>query len=80
MKEKVEAVFNQEFEKAAQVRDWEKQIKDELEIEKNKRKKRKNKNVTEITEENIAEIISKWTGIPVQKLTQDENEKLKHLE
>ena len=80
MKEKEEAIFNQEFEKAAQVRDREKETKEELEIEKNKWKKRKNKNVTEITEDNIAEIISKWTGIPVQKLTQDENEKLKHLE
>ena len=80
IKEKEDAIFNQEFEKAAQVRDREKQIKEELEIEKNKWKKRKNKNVTEITEENIAEIISKWTSIPVQKLTQDENEKLKHLE
>ena len=80
IKEKEEAIYNQEFEKAALVRDKEKQIKEELEIEKNRWKKRKNKNVTEITEENIAEIISKWTGIPVQKLTQDENEKLKHLE
>mgnify|MGYP000361505987 CR=1 FL=1 len=42
--------------------------------------KRKNRDIIEIKEENIAEIISKWTGIPVQKLTEDENEKLKHLE
>ena len=39
----------------------------------------KNKNITEITEENIVEIISKWTGIPIQKLTEDENEKLKNF-
>ena len=80
IKEKEDAIYNQEFEKAAQLRDKQKQIEETLEKELNKWKKRKNKNITEITEENIAEIISKWTGIPVQKLTQDENEKLKHLE
>lgn len=42
--------------------------------------KTKSKDVIEIGEENIAEIISKWTGVPVQKLTADENEKLTHLE
>ena len=40
----------------------------------------RNRDVAEITEENIAEIISRWTGVPVQKLTQDENNKLKNLE
>lgn len=38
------------------------------------------KSVSELTEEDIAEVISSWTGIPVKKLTQDENEKLKNLE
>jgi len=80
IKEKEEAIYNQEFERAAEMRDKEKEIREELEKEVDKWKKRKNKNVIEITEENIAEIISKWTGIPVQRLTEDENEKLKHLE
>lgn len=79
-KEKEEAIFNQEFEKAAEMRDKEKEVQEALNKEANKWKKRKNKNIIEVTEENIAEIISKWTGIPVQKLTEDENEKLKHLE
>ena len=79
-KEKEEAIYNQQFEKAAELRDKQNEIEIALEKELNKWKKRKNKNITEITEENIAEIISKWTGIPVQKLTEDENEKLKHLE
>ena len=79
-KEKEEAIYNQEFEKAAELRDKENEIQDELDKELNKWKKRKNKNIIEITEENIAEIISKWTGIPAQRLTEDENEKLKHLE
>ena len=79
-KEKEEAIYNQEFEKAAQLRDIEKQTKEKLEKEINKWKKTKSKDVIEIGEENIAEIISKWTGVPVQKLTADENEKLTHLE
>lgn len=79
-KEKEEAIYNQEFEKAAQLRDIEKQTKEKLEKEINKWKKTKSKDVIEIGEENIAEIISKWTGVPVQKLTADENEKLMHLE
>jgi len=80
IKEKEDAIFNKEFEKAAKMRDKEKEVREALEKELNKWKKRKNKNITEITEENIAEIISKWTGIPAQKLTEDENQKLKHLE
>ena len=80
IKEKEEAIYNQEFEKAAQFRDVETEIKEKLDKEHNKWKKNKNRNVIEIVEENIAEIISKWTGIPVQKLTEDENAKLKNLE
>ena len=79
-REKEEAIYNQEFEKAAEMRDKENELQEALDKELNKWKKKKNKNITEITEENIAEIISKWTGIPAQKLTEDENEKLKHLE
>ena len=79
-KEKEEAIYNQEFEKAAKLRDSEQQTREKLEEESNKWKKTKNKDITEIGEENIAEIISKWTGIPVQRLTEDENQKLQHLE
>ena len=79
-KEKEEAIFNQEFEKAAEMRDKERKIQDLLDKEINKWKKNKTKNVIEVTEENIAEIISKWTGIPIQKLTEDENKKLWQLE
>ena len=79
-KEKEEAIYNQEFEKAAEVRDKEKKLKKDLEEEMDRWRKRKNKDITEISEENIAEIIAKWTGIPAQKLTEDDNEKLKHLE
>ena len=79
-KEKEEAIYNQDFEKAASLRDAENEASGKYEIEISKWRKRKNRDIIEIGEENIAEIISKWTGIPVQKLTEDENEKLKHLE
>ena len=36
--------------------------------------------IVEVKEENIAEVISKWTGIPVQRLNEDDNEKIKNLE
>ena len=80
MNEKEEAIYNQDFERAANLRDKEKEAREELNTEMNKWKKIKNKDITEIGEENIAEIISRWTGIPIQKLTEDENQKLKHLE
>ena len=79
-KEKEEAIYNQEFEKAAELRDNEIKIKSKLEQEVNTWKETKSKDIIEIGEENIAEIISKWTGIPAQKLTEDENKKLRHLE
>ena len=79
-KEKEEAVRNQKFEKAASLRDEERAKKDKYEKEQKKWKNKNTKSVTNITEENIAEVISSWTGIPANKITEDENEKLKHLE
>jgi len=79
-KEKEDAIYNQEFEKAAYIRDEEKELKNNLEKALSNWRKKKNKDIIEITGDNVAEIISKWTGIPVQKLTQDDNEKLKNLE
>ena len=79
-KEKEEAVRVQDFEKAASLRDKESEAKKKLEKEKQKWKDKNTKSVSELTEEDIAEVISSWTGIPVKKLTQDENEKLKNLE
>ena len=79
-KEKEEAIYEQEFEKAAQLRDKEELLKKKLNEKMENLEKIRNRDVAEITEENIAEIISRWTGVPVQKLTQDENNKLKNLE
>ena len=78
--EKEEAVINQKFEKAAELRDKEKSLKEKYEKEQTKWKNKNTKSIVTITEENIAEVISSWTGIPAKKITEDENEKLKNLE
>ena len=79
-REKEEAIRNQDFEKAATLRDKEKDAKEKLAQETEKWKNKNTKSVTALTEEDIAEVVSSWTGVPVQKLTQSENEKLKNLE
>lgn len=79
-KDKEEAVRTQKFEKAATLRDKEKELKEKYEKEQKKWKNKNTKQVTDIAEENIAEVISNWTGIPASKITEDENVKLKNLE
>ncbi len=78
--EKEESIQSQDFEKAATLRDKEKEKKEKLAKEKEKWQNKNSKNVMNLTEEDIASVIASWTKIPVQKITQDENEKLKHLE
>ena len=79
-KNKEEAIRTQKFEKAAELRDEQKALKDKYEKESKKWKNKSNKEIINITEENIAEVISSWTGIPANKITEDENKKLKELE
>ena len=79
-KEKEEAIAVQDFEKAAELRDKEHKEKDKLEKEKNAWEDNNIKNIKNINSEDIAEVIASITGIPVQKINQNENEKLKNLE
>ncbi len=78
--EKEEAISLQEFEKAAELRDKEQKCERKLEKEKEKWRDENVRELTKITEDNVAEVIAKWTNIPVMKISQDENEKLKNLE
>ncbi|WP_432667631.1 ATP-dependent Clp protease ATP-binding subunit [Wukongibacter baidiensis] len=78
-KEKEEAVSNQNYEEAAEFRDEEKNILDELENRKNNWRANINKNAT-VGEEEIASIVSIWTGIPVNKLAEEESERLLNME
>lgn len=79
-KEKEAAVHAQEFEKAAQLRDEERRIREELEARKSSWEKEKGMEKSTVTAEDIAYIVSSWTGIPVAKLAQEETERLLHLE
>ena len=79
-KEKEEAIATQNFEKAAKLRDNEKAKKQKLEEEQAKWKEDNTKKVMVLSKEDIAHVIASWTGIPVSKITETENEKLKHLE
>ena len=79
-KDKNEAIRSQKFEKAAELRDKEKELKQKFEKENEKWKNKNTKKIINITEENVEEIISKWTGIPTEKINDNENEKLKNLE
>jgi ATP-dependent Clp protease ATP-binding subunit ClpC len=78
--EKKKAIESQDFEKAAQMRDKEKQlIKEKREIEEIKiRTKKADKEV--VGENEITEILSSWTGVPVYKLTSSESSKLLGME
>ncbi|WP_332649122.1 ATP-dependent Clp protease ATP-binding subunit [Lysinibacillus sp. 54212] len=74
------AVQSQEFEKAAALRDTEQKIKEELEQTKKEWKEKQGKEESEVTVEDIAAVVSMWTGIPVSKIAQEESAKLLNLE
>jgi ATP-dependent Clp protease ATP-binding subunit ClpC len=78
--EKESAVRSQEFEQAAKLRDKEQQLKEELENLKRDWEQRKLKDTQSVTEEDIAQIVSAWTGIPVTQLAQEETERLLNME
>lgn len=78
--EKDAAVQSQEFELAASLRDEEQKIKEELERLKETWQKTQQLDDVRVTAEDIAHIVSSWTGIPVQQLQQDESERLLNLE
>ena len=77
--EKEEAVNTQNYEKAAKIRDLEKKIKEELEEEKSNWEKEK-QGLIWYWYDDIAKVVSNWTGIPVSKMTTEESERLLNLE
>ena len=78
-KDKDAAIAAQDFEKAAQLRDIEKDYKEQVEIERDKRRK-SNQEHRDVNAEDIAAVVSGWTGIPVTRLTEDEGQRLLHME
>jgi len=79
-KEKEAAVVGQEFEQAAALRDQEQRMRAELEQTKNNWHQRKELEESIVTDEDIATIVSSWTGVPVNKLREEESERLLHME
>lgn len=79
-KEKEEAIMNQNYEKAADIRDEEQQTKNQIEKEKEKWNDKNTKGTEMVGEDEIAQIISSWTGIPVNKLTEEESHRLLNME
>ena len=79
-KEKEEAVNAQNFEEAAKLRDEEKNLKEALADEKKHWDREKHAQNMIVTEEEIAEIVSKWSGVPVTTMNAEESERLVQLE
>lgn len=78
--EKAAAVNAQDFERAAKLRDEEKKAREALKEQKEKWREENEKVSGEVTEEDIAKIVSDWTGVPVSRLTQEESERLLKME
>ncbi|NLW21778.1 MAG: ATP-dependent Clp protease ATP-binding subunit [Tissierellia bacterium] len=78
--EKEEAINTQNYEKAAKIRDMEKSIREQLQEEKNRWEKEKQTSSMVVGHDEIAKIVSDWTGVPVSKMTTEESERLLKLE
>ena len=78
--EKEEAINTQNYEKAAKIRDMEKHIKEELQKEKARWEKEKQTSNMVVGYDEIAHVVSSWTGIPVNRMTTEESQKLLNLE
>jgi len=79
-REKTEAVAAQDFEKAAQLRDIEKNYQEQVEIERDNWRKQLARNRGNVTADDVAKVVAGWTGIPVTRLTEDESMRLLKLE
>ena len=78
--EKSAAISTQDFERAAKLRDEGKRLHEQLEKAKEEWNSKTSHNNTEVTPEDIAQIVSMWTGVPVSQLTEEESQRLLRLE
>ena len=79
-REKAEAIAGQDYEKAAQLRDIEKNYQDQVDIERENWRKQMAQNRGSVTADDVAKVVAGWTGIPVTRLTEDESMRLLKLE
>lgn len=78
--EKKEAIAHQDFELAANLRDEERKLRSDITEKRSAWEDRKNATHDVVSEEDIAQIVASWTGVPVKKMTEDESERLLHME
>lgn len=78
-KEKEAAISTQDYERAAIYRDQSKKLEADIEQLKKEWKGADHDHLT-VTEEDVAEVVSKWTGVPLQNLKKSDSERLLHLE
>ncbi|MGJ4850801.1 ATP-dependent Clp protease ATP-binding subunit [Bacillota bacterium Meth-B3] len=79
-KETEEAVAHEDFEKAASLRDEKKKLQNEMNERRKQWEKKREEKVLTVGEEEVAQIVSAWTGIPVTRMTEGEAERLLKLE
>ena len=84
LKDKDDAVRSQDFEKAGQLREREMEIKQEIrsiaQAKRSETQEGEDSSSPVVGEEDIAQIVASWTGVPVNKLTESESERLLHME
>lgn len=78
-KEKEAAVTGQNYEEAAKLRDEEKKLVDEIEAKQQARSKEDEEKLV-VTEDDIAAVVSQWSGVPVAKIAEEESQRLLRLE
>ena len=79
-KETEEAVAHEDFEKAARLRDEKKQLNNEMAERRRDWEQRRNAKIEIVGQDEVAQIVSAWTGIPVTRMTEDEAARLVNLE
>ena len=77
---KTQAINNQKFEEAAKFRDIERKLQEDLDKEKKRWEEESKINREEVGEENVAEVIAMMTGVPVQRIAQNESDRLVNME
>jgi len=79
-KEKEEAIHAQDFERAAKLRDEEQKLKGEYDAKKSEWERMQDNSAQTVTDTDVADVVTQWTGIPVNRLLEEESEKLLKLD
>ena len=78
--QKDQAVWSQDFQEAAELRDKERELRRNLEMVRESWQLQQDQQFPLVSEDDVAHVVSKWTGIPLTKIEESETEKLLHIE